>query len=79
MDRYYVYYHCIRLYAYDPLYQCTTHTDPLRIPPHPDAMESLIIPVHKWIPSWYHTRYVTRTLKDRIVLSMDSHPENPAG
>jgi hypothetical protein len=71
MDRYYTYYNCIRMYAYDPTYTCVAYGDPLRIPRQPDACENIIIPVHKWVPVWYHSRYITQTLKDRISVSIN--------
>lgn len=71
MDRYYTYYQCIRIYAYDPTYTCVAYADPLHIPLHRDAYESIIIPVHKWLPNWYHPRYVTQTLKNRMTVSME--------
>jgi hypothetical protein len=76
-DRY-VYYHCIRKNAYNADYHCQPYDDPLTIPmpdPGKEPIESIIFPVRRILPLFYHPRIIRRELQERIrvhVTQMDS-------
>ena len=61
MDTYFTYYHCISNPSLiGRYYTCKRFNDPLKIPYTPD---SFIIPVHTWIPDFYHTQYVRKQIQ----------------
>lgn len=70
-DTSYLYYHCIRNTIFPPLYQCTSYDDPFDIPIPEHIItktdmyniDSIIIPVHRWIPTWYHSCYITKKIQ----------------
>jgi hypothetical protein len=69
---YYTYYNCVRNYFYEPRFECSPYADPLHISRVPESFEAIIIPVSKWIPSWYHTRYLSNQLKKRIKVQIEN-------
>lgn len=66
MDPYFTYYHCI----HNPSlmgrhYTCKQFDDPLKIP-YLTGIDSFIIPVHNWIPDFYHKRYIQKQIQNYI-------------
>jgi hypothetical protein len=76
-DRY-VYYHCIRNNPYNASYDCLPYDDPLVIP-KPELVsgpiESIVFPIRRVIPIFYHARMIRRELQRRIqVKTPEQHP-----
>jgi hypothetical protein len=67
-DQFYLYYHCVRNNIFLPLYECLSYDDPFDIPkkiPKEDYdFSSVIVPVHRWIPSWYHQKYILKQIRN---------------
>ena len=66
-DQFYLYYHCIRNTIFPPLFECLPYDDPFDIPIVPQTnygIDSVIFPVHRWIPKWYHERYISSEIRN---------------
>lgn len=75
MSDYFLYYNCIRNNYYQPHFVCERYTDPFQIQPsrvhenHSECFEAMVIPIPAWIPSIFHSRLLTHTLKNRVSVS----------
>ena len=70
-DRY-IYYHCIRNNPYHSHYHCKGYEDPLTIP-NPEIgtyIESIIFPIRKIYPHFYHPRIIQKELQERIQVNI---------
>jgi hypothetical protein len=73
-DKYFLYYHCIRNTIFQPSYQCISYDDPFDIPTSNTGIDSVIVPVHRWTPTWYHSYYLTKQIQNLFQIQILNEP-----
>ena len=86
MTDYFIYYNCVRKNYYHPEFVCTPYDDPLKIPitgrlfnssnKPVECFESIIFPIHSWVPSCFHKRLLSYELRKRVSVSFPPAQED---